>query len=505
MPEAPAKTFTTTEITVVMTALMLAMLLAALDQTIVSTALPRIAADLHGLNELSWVATAYLITSAVVTPLYGKISDLFGRKSIFMVSITLFLIGSALCGLSQTMNELVIFRGLQGLGGGGLMVLALAIVADVVPPRQRGRYQGYFGAVFGLSSVFGPLLGGFITDHFSWRWIFYVNLPLGLVALTVIAARLQLPVRRTKHAIDYLGALVLASSVISLLLLTVWGGSKYAWGSEQIIGLGSAGALLAALFVYIESRVEEPLIPLRLFRNDIFSVAAILSLFSGLAMFSTILFLPEYLQVVRGHTATESGLLLLPLVGGLLVASISSGILVSRLGRYRLFPIIGNLLLILGLWLFSHIGVTTRETVLSLWMVVVGVGVGSFLQVTTLAVQNAVDPADIGTATATTTFFRSMGSSFGASIFGTILVNRLAFHVRELLPGAPGGVNTSAASSAALAMLPPPVRNLVLEAFARSFHDVFLAGIPFAAAALVVALFLRETPLRSGASAAIAE
>lgn len=485
---------------VIISALMLVMLLAALDQTIVSTALPRIAEDLHGLNKISWVATAYLLTSAITTPLYGKISDLFGRKKIFQTAIVIFLVGSVLCGISQTMNQLVIARALQGIGAGGLMSLVMAIVGDIIPPRERGKYMGYFGAVFGVSSVAGPLLGGFLTESLSWRWVFFVNLPIGILALVAVATRLHLPVHKLRHKIDYLGAALLSAATVSLLLATVWGGVTYAWGSTQIIGLIAGGIALTGLFILQESRASEPIIPLHLFRNDIFRVASLLSLLSGIAMFAAILYIPLYQQAVRGYSPTKSGLLMLPLVLGLLLASITSGRLTSKLGRYKIFPIIGTAILAFGLWLFSHITLTTSEWVVGLWMLVVGAGLGMFMQVMTVAIQNAVPQKELGTATSVVTFFRSLGGSFGGAIFGTVLISRLTKHLTEVLPGnaAAAHINLTSIQSGVSSSLPPEVAHSVLEAFARSFHDMFLLAIPFALLAFVVSFFLREAPLRSG-------
>jgi EmrB/QacA subfamily drug resistance transporter len=482
---------------VVMSALMLAMLLAALDQTIVSTALPQIASDLHGLSKYSWVATAYLLTSAVSTPLYGKISDMYGRKKIFQSAIIIFLIGSALCGLAQNMTQLIFFRGLQGIGAGGLMTLVLAIVGDVVPPRQRGRYQGYFGGVFGIASVIGPLLGGLLTDHLSWRWVFYVNLPVGILALSVVAARLHLPVRKTKHKIDYGGAVLLAISVVSLLLATVWGGVDYPWGSAQILGLFATSLIGTGLFIWREGKAKEPIIPMRLFRNAIFRVSVILSLLVGVVMFGAIIFLPEYQQLVRGDSATKSGLMLLPLIIGVVGGSLVSGRLISKLGRYRIFPILGSLLLIFSFWLFSHIAIATSRIELGVWMLILGAGVGMSMPVMTLAVQNGVDRKDLGTATSSVTFFRSIGSSLGAAMFGAVLINRLSVHLGHTLPGGGGAAAAKSLSSSAagLQQLPPDEVHTILTAFAQAFSDVFLIAIPFAVLAFVVALFLKETPL----------
>jgi EmrB/QacA subfamily drug resistance transporter len=488
------------EIMVIVVALMLAMLLAALDQTIVSTALPRIASDLNGLNKLSWVVTSYLITSAVVTPLYGKISDQLGRKKVFQTAIIIFLIGSALCGLSQNMTELIIFRGLQGLGAGGLMALVFAIIGDIIPPRQRGRYQGYFGGVWAISSVVGPLLGGFFTDSLSWRWIFYINIPLGLIALSAIAARLHLPVRKIDHKIDFFGAALLAGSVISLLLVTVLGGATYPWASKQIFGLLAIGVLCALIFLFQERRAAEPIIPLRLFKNDIFSVASLLSLLSGAAMFGAMTFIPEYQQVVRGYSAMKSGLFMLPLVGGLMVAMIPSGRIISKTGHYRIFPIVGTGITAFGLWLFSHIALDTTQAQLAVWMVILGIGIGLYMQVMTLAVQNSIDRKDMGTATSVVTFFRSMGASFGTAIFGAILTARLTHYLGIFLPPqATAHLSTKhlQQGTSALHQLSPNVLHDVLQAFSHAFADVFLITVPFALITFGLSFLLREAPLKT--------
>jgi EmrB/QacA subfamily drug resistance transporter len=492
------------ELRIVFGGLMLGMLLAALDQTIVATALPTIVGDLGGLNHLSWVVTAYLLTSTAVTPLWGKLSDLYGRRGAFQAAIASFLAGSALSGLAQNMGQLIAFRAIQGLGGGGLMALAMAIVGDLVAPRQRGRYQGWFGAVFALASVSGPLLGGFLTDQLSWRWIFYVNLPLGLAALAVTSVVLRIPFPRLRRRIDYLGSLLLVAAVSCLVCATTWGGTTFGWGSAPIIGLAVAAVALLGLFVAWEARASEPILPLRLFANPIFTVAVAITGLLGLALFGAVVYLPEYLQVVQGASAISSGLQLIPLTLGIVVASTGSGQLVSRSGRYKLFPVIGAALLSLGFWLLTHLQVTTPTAVLSGWMLVVGLGIGCIMQTAVLAVQNAVASQDLGTATSAVVFFRTLGGSLGTALFGAVLVNRLQHNLAVLLPprtGGPAPVDLGSLQGAPqqLRGLPAPVLHALLEAFARSYQAVYWWAIPFAVAMLLLALLLREAPLRTTA------
>jgi EmrB/QacA subfamily drug resistance transporter len=490
------------QILVVLFGLMAGMLLAALDQSIVGTALPRIVSDLGGLDKLAWVVTAYLLTSTAATPLWGKISDLYGRRLIFQTAIVIFLVGSALCGLSQNLPELIAFRALQGVGGGGLMSIALATIGDIIPPRERGRYQGYFGAVFGVSSVAGPLLGGWFTDGPGWRWIFYVNLPVGIAALVITSVALNLPTSRREHRIDFLGAAIIVAGVTSLLLYLDWAGKAYGWFAPGPLALLIAAVLLAVAFVFVEHHAVEPIIPLRLFRNPVFAVGNIYGFLAGVAMFGAIIFLPFYLQIVLGMTPTQSGLALLPMVIGIFVTSIGSGRLITRTGRYKIYPILGAAILVVALFLLSRLRVDTPYRQLAVYMFAFGAGLGLTMQTITTAVQNAVEFRDMGTATSATTFFRQMGGTIGAAIFGAVLTNRLAVHVAEQMGGAAGSLPARGVEMndiQAIHALPEPIQMVVLTAFTRALDDVFLVGVPIVLLALVVALFLKEIPLRTGA------
>ncbi|KNB52918.1 MDR family MFS transporter [Streptomyces caatingaensis] len=486
-------------------ALLLGMLLAALDQTIVSTALPTIVSDLGGLEHLSWVVTAYMLASTAATPLWGKLGDQYGRKKLFQTAIGIFLVGSVLCGVARDMPQLIAFRALQGLGGGGLMVLSMAIVGDIVPPRDRGRYQGLFGAVFGGTSVLGPLLGGLFVDHLSWRWVFYVNVPVGIVALAVIAAVLHIPVRRTPHRIDYPGTLLIALVATCLVLMTSLGGVSYPWSSWQIIGLGVLGVLLLVPFVLVERRAAEPVLPLGLFRNRTFTLCSVIGFIVGFAMFGSMTYLPTFLQVVKGVTPTLSGVHMLPMVAGMLIASTASGQIVSRTGRYRLFPISGTAVMVVGLLLLHQLEPATSTGVMSVCFFVFGLGLGLVMQVLVLVVQNSVSYENLGVATSGATFFRSIGASFGVSVFGTIFSNRLAPRVRDALAGVtlPPGVSPSSltADPRALDRLPPAVRGGVLAAYSDSITDVFLYAVPAGLLAFLLAWWLREEPLRASVTA----
>ncbi|SEG88270.1 drug resistance transporter, EmrB/QacA subfamily [Actinacidiphila yanglinensis] len=485
---------------VVMAGLLLAMLLAMLDNMIVGTAMPTIVGELGGLNHLSWVVTAYTLATAASTPIWGKLGDMYGRKGVFLTSIVLFLAGSALSGMSRSMDQLITFRAVQGLGAGGLMVGVMAIIGELIPPRERGKYQGMIAGVMAVAMIGGPLVGGTITDNWGWRWSFYINLPIGAVALAVITVVLHLPKKKPDGAtrIDYYGAGLLTVAITSLVLLTTWGGTQYAWGSVQIIGLLLLGLAALAGFVLVETRVAEPVLPLRIFRSRNFSLISVVGFLVGFTMFGAITFLPLYQQSVQGASATNSGLLLLPMLLAMMIVSMVAGRLTTSTGRYKVFPIVGGVLITIGLFLLSMMDVHTSRTTSGLYMAVLGAGMGFIMQITMLVAQNSVEMRDIGVGSSSATLFRTIGGSFGVSLFGALFSHRVQHEMAARL-GAKGSaaIGTGAQlDPKTIAHLPAPVKDAYFHAVAAGTHQVFLWGAAVSILGFLAALFVIETPLR---------
>jgi EmrB/QacA subfamily drug resistance transporter len=484
------------EVLIILPGLLLAIMLAMLDQLVVSTALPRIVGDLGGVTHLSWVVTAYVLASTVTTPLYGKLGDQYGRKRLLIAAIVIFLVGSALSGMSHSMDQLIAFRALQGLGAGGLLVGAIATIGDLVSPRERGQYMGYMMGAMMLAMIGGPLVGGYITDSLSWRWIFYINMPIGGAALIYLMITLHLPRHKVSHKIDYLGAGLLAAATIAIVLVTTWGGTQYAWRSVQIIGLGVVAVAGTVAFLAVESRAAEPVLPLHVFRNRNFSLVTAMSFLLGLAMFGAFTFLPIYQQTVQHLSATGSGLALIPLMLGSTVTTLIAGQVTTRTGRYKALPIIGAGIMTVGMYLLTDLGLTTSRLTAALYFVVLGVGMGFLMQITTLIAQNSVEPRDMGVASSSRTFFQQIGGSIGVAAFGAVFARELTASLSARLPGvhlASGGPQLNPVT---VSHLPAVVRHDVLASIVQADQTVFFWAAPSAAVVFVLAWFIKEVPLR---------
>ncbi|HEY1176226.1 MAG TPA: MDR family MFS transporter [Phytomonospora sp.] len=491
------------EILVVMPGLMLAMLLAMLDNTIVGTAMPVIVGEFGGYAHMSWVVTAYILAATISTPLYGKLGDLYGRKRLFMFAIALFLVGSAASGAAQDMGQLIAFRGLQGLGAGGLMVGVMAIIGDLIPPRERGKYQGFMAAVMMLAMIGGPFIGGFLTDAINWRWTFYINLPLGIVALLVVAFTLHIPRHRNKARIDYLGIVLLSIAAGAMVLLTTWGGTEYEWDSPQILGLAAVSVVALVLLVMVERKAAEPVLPLRLFKDRNFVLINAVGFLQGFAMFGAMTFIPMYLQIVKGQTPTESGVTFIPMMLGAMVASLASGQLLSKTGKYKIFPILGGAVMIAGMALLTTLKVETSLWLTSGMLIIFGLGLGLIMQVSMVVAQNSAPQRDIGVASSTSTFLRNIGGSFGVALFGAIFANQLANYFTGKLPGDTAANFTGGGAGldpGQINNLPAPVLDVVHDGVTEAITNVFMWTIPFAIAGLLFALFVKQVPLRTGAA-----